>query len=201
MIRILVAADSSTDRGVLVALLETNPDHTVIAQTDNGVEAVELAIRLKPDLVAMEIDLPLLDGIEATREIMARVPTRIVVLSAGEDGPDLGRGAEALRAGAVTVVPKPQGRGPFSDLRNEIFLEMVRAATRKDFHPRRGDDQQDTFATSWLRPSVAFSPVSLDPEQLAQDFDISFDSMDLLGLPLTVEDRATRIRRLMDDIR
>lgn len=198
MTRILVATDSSTDRDLLVALLESNPDHTVIAQADNGVEAVDLAVQLQPDLIAIEIDLPLLDGIDATREIMTRAPTRIVVLSAGEDGPDLGRGAEALRAGAVTVVPKPQGKGPFSDLRKEIFLEMVRAATRKDFKPRRGDDAQDLAASSWLRPAVAFPPVSMDPEQLAEEFDISFD---MLGLPLSLEDRATRLRRLMDDIR
>lgn len=196
MMRILVATDSSTDRGQIVALLESNPDYLVVGQTDNGIEAVDLAVQLKPDLVALDIEMPLLDGIDATREIMSRAPTRIVVLSSGEDGPDLGRGAEALRAGAVTVVPKPAGPGPFSDLRREIFLEMVRAATRKDVRPLgSGPEGAATFG---LRPTLSFSPLGFDESE--PDFEMDHQ---LLGQPLTVEDRASRIRRLMDldDIR
>mgnify|MGYP001473375314 CR=1 FL=1 len=49
MNRVLVAADSSTDRRLLVALLESDPDFLVIAETDNGVDASDLAIRLEPD--------------------------------------------------------------------------------------------------------------------------------------------------------
>jgi two-component system, chemotaxis family, protein-glutamate methylesterase/glutaminase len=107
MNRILVAADSSTDRRLLVALLESDPDFLVIAETDNGVEAVDLAVRLEPDMIAMDLDMPLMNGIEATRAIMERCPTRIVILSSSESGPDLGRGADALKAGALTVVPRP----------------------------------------------------------------------------------------------
>jgi len=192
MIRILIATDSSTDRDTILALLASNPEYSVIAQADNGIEAVDLAVQLEPDLIAMDIELPLLDGIDATREIMARAPTRIVMLSSGEDGPDLGRGAEALKAGAVTVVPKPAGPGPFSDLRREIFLEMMRAATRKDLRPIDNHGvNPESLATTWLRPTMAFQ---------AQDFDVT-QGFDMLGLPLTVEDRAERIKRLLDDIR
>src|ERR1044071_7476558 len=119
MIRLLIATSSAADRDLILALLEGKPEYTLVAQADNGIEAVDLAVQLQPDLIAMDIEMPLMDGIEATREIMSRSPARIVMLSSGEDGPDLGRGAEALKAGAVTVVPKPAGRGPFSERSEE----------------------------------------------------------------------------------
>ena len=72
MNRVLVAADSSTDRRLLVALLESDPDFLVIAETDNGVEATDLAVRLEPDMIVMDLDMPLMNGVEATRAIMER---------------------------------------------------------------------------------------------------------------------------------
>src|SRR6185436_14357669 len=142
---------------------------SIVAQADNGIEAVDLAVELAPDLVAMDIEMSLMDGIEATREIMARAPTRIVVLSAGEDGPDLGRGAEAIRAGAVTVVPKPAGPGAFSELRREIFLEMVRAATRKDIKITPGDFENLQGTT--LRPTQSFASPSFQVRESEIDFE------------------------------
>ena len=198
MTRILIATDSPADRNLIVSLLGANPDYEIVGQADNGIEAVELAVELEPDLVALDIELPLLDGIDATREIMARAPTRVVVLSSGEDGPDLGRGAEALRAGAITVVPKPAGPGPFSDLRREIFLEMVRAATRKDLRIGPADFGSDTPAAPWLKPTTSFSSLGYETDEQTIDFDRGFD---MLGLPLTIETRAELLRRLMDDIR
>src|SRR5437879_13805266 len=136
MTRVLVATGSSSHRRMLVGLLESDPDFQVVAQADDGVEAVELAARLEPDLIAMDLYLPGLNGIEATREIMARAPTRIVILSPLSDGPHLGRGADALRAGAVMVVPKPGEPGePEYDERRKLFIEMVKAASRKTARP------------------------------------------------------------------
>jgi len=74
MNRVLVAADSSTDRRLLVALLESDPDFLVIGETDNGVEAVDLAVRLEPDMVAMDLDMPLMNGIEAPGRSWNAVP-------------------------------------------------------------------------------------------------------------------------------
>src|SRR5437879_12926002 len=154
MTRVLVATGSSSHRRMLVGLLESDPDFQVVAQADDGVEAVELAARLEPDLVAMDLYLPGLNGIEATREIMARAPTRIVVLSPGEYGTDIGRGAEALRAGAIMVIPKPgEPTEPEFNERREIFLEMIKAASRKMAQPFvRSDEILEPPLVSWLRP-------------------------------------------------
>src|SRR5258708_7050765 len=77
MTRVLVATGSSTNRRMLAGLLESVPDFEIVAQADDGVEAVELAERLEPDLIAIDLYLPGLNGIEATQAIMARAPTRI----------------------------------------------------------------------------------------------------------------------------
>ena len=208
MNRVLVAADSSTDRRLLVALLESDPDFLVIAETDNGVEAVDLAVRLEPDMIAMDLDMPLMNGIEATRAIMERCPTRIVVLSANESGPDLGRGADALKAGALTVVPRPDhpNSSEFT-MRREMFMEMVRAAARKipgtQNGPRYGDRKQaqetaEPLASTWLRPMINFAS-PFDASTLPGDSTPDGDFR-IFGLPFTVEDRAERLRKLLDEI-
>jgi chemotaxis response regulator CheB len=204
MNRVLVAADSSTDRRLLVALLESDPDFMVIAETDNGVEAVDLAVRLEPDMVAMDLDMPLMNGIEATRAIMERSPTRIVILSSSESGEDLGRGAEALKAGALTVVPRPDhpNSAEFT-MRREMFLEMVRAASHKvlgvNDDPRyRRNETVEPFHTTWLRPMLNFaSPFEASslPGDTTPDGDFR-----IFGLPYTIEDRAERLRKLLDEI-
>ena len=206
MNRVLVAADSSTDRRLLVALLESDPDFLVIGEADNGVEAVDLAVRLEPDLVAMDLDLPLMNGIEATRAIMERFPTRIVILSSHESGPELGRGAEALKAGAVTVAPRPDHpNSPQFSMRREMFMEMVRAASHKIMgagkDPRYTEEiaePVDRLANTWLRPMLSFSS-PFEGQELPGDTTPEGD-IRIFGLPFTMEDRAARLRRLLDEI-
>ncbi len=204
MNRVLVAADSSTDRRLIVALLESDPDFLVIGETDNGVEAVDLAVRLEPDMVVMDLRLPLMNGVEATRAIMERCPTRVVVLSAAESGPELGQGAEALKAGAITVVPRPDH--PTSSefvMRREMFMEMIRSAARKIFRPSRTDsapttDTAEPFATTWLRP-IMHSSSPFEGNDLPGDTTPDGDFR-IFGLPFTVDDRKVRIRQLLDEI-
>jgi two-component system, chemotaxis family, protein-glutamate methylesterase/glutaminase len=108
MIRVLVAEDSSTARRLLVAILESDPRLTVIGEAKNGVEAIEMTKRLRPDVVTMDIHMPLLDGVEATRRIMMEVPTPVVVVS-GIKVLEVETSMEALRAGALVVIEKPEG--------------------------------------------------------------------------------------------
>jgi two-component system chemotaxis response regulator CheB len=106
MIRVLVAEDSMTVRELLVHLLEEDPEIQVVGQARNGVEAVEMAIRLRPDLITMDIEMPLLNGFEATKEIMIQHPTPIVIVSSGGAG-QVEQSLNATRAGALTIVPTP----------------------------------------------------------------------------------------------
>lgn len=85
-------------------------DLLVVGVAGNGSEAVELALRLRPDVIAMDVRMPILNGLEATRQIMAEQPTPIVLVSEVAET-DVALSLEALAAGALLVIPKPHGPG------------------------------------------------------------------------------------------
>ncbi len=96
-IRVLIADDHARVRSALSGLLTTREGIEVAGVATNGAEAVAMAAGLAPDVVLMDVSMPILDGIEATRQIVAANPgLRVVILTALG-----GRREEALRAGAV----------------------------------------------------------------------------------------------------
>jgi DNA-binding NarL/FixJ family response regulator len=103
-VRVLVADDQSMVRAGFRRLLADEPDIDVVAEADNGIEAVEKAARFAPAVVLMDIRMPQLDGIEATRRILTANPAaRILILTTF----DLDEYVyEALRAGASGFVLK-----------------------------------------------------------------------------------------------
>jgi two-component system, chemotaxis family, protein-glutamate methylesterase/glutaminase len=108
-INVLVVDDSPTVREALVVMLQTAPDFHVVGQARDGQEAAQLAARLRPDVITMDIRMPRVDGLEATRRIMSTVPTPIVVVANHVYESDLNIAFNAIAAGALTVVEKPQG--------------------------------------------------------------------------------------------
>ena len=97
-VQILLADDHKLMREGLSALLTQQPDIQVVAQANNGREAVQLSERLSPDVVVMDVSMPDLNGIDATRQIIARRPaTKVIALSMHSDRQFV---AEMFRAGA-----------------------------------------------------------------------------------------------------
>ena len=95
--RLLLADDHALFRSSLRSLLETR-GHEVVGEAVDGRQAVDMAMRLRPDLVLMDLSMPVIGGIEATRQLAERMPeARVVVLTASMEDEDL---FEALRAGA-----------------------------------------------------------------------------------------------------
>jgi CheY-like chemotaxis protein len=106
--RLLIADDHALLRTGMRAMLEAEPDLEVVGEAGNGREAVDLSQELLPDLVLMDLSMPEMDGIEATRAIKAELPkTGVLVLTAYADQEML---LEAVRAGAAGYVLK--GVGP-----------------------------------------------------------------------------------------
>ena len=103
-VRILVADDQTLFRRALVQLLERDPRLKVLDQVGDGQQAVRRARELQPDVVVMDIRMPQLDGVEATRQILADRPaTRVLILTAFETDRHV---LQALQAGASAYVLK-----------------------------------------------------------------------------------------------
>jgi DNA-binding NarL/FixJ family response regulator len=106
-VRVLVADDQALVREGLVTLLESVPEIHPVAAASDGEEAVRLAARHRPDVVLMDLRMPKLDGVEATRRIRAELPdTEVVVLTTHADEASI---LEALSAGARGYLTKDAG--------------------------------------------------------------------------------------------
>ena len=128
MIRILVAEDSPTVRALLVAILESDPELRVVGQATNGREAVAMALDLRPDLITMDVHMPVMDGLEATKEIMVQVPTPILVVSSTSSQSQIELSLSAQRAGALMVVPTPRNPlAPDYAQHRDRLVAMVKA--------------------------------------------------------------------------
>lgn len=110
-IRVLIVDDSPLIRTVLEAMLEDVADIEVVGQASNGQEAVRLTVRLKPDVLTLDIRMPQMDGLEATRHIMSVRPTPIIVVANSVYASDYNIAFKAIEAGALTVIEKPRGLG------------------------------------------------------------------------------------------
>jgi DNA-binding NarL/FixJ family response regulator len=119
-IRVVIAEDQASVRRGTAMLLATAPDMECVGQATNGVEAVQLAQLLKPDVVLMDLHMPLKGGVAATREITSAHPqTQVLVLTTLDDDETV---FEAVRAGAQAYLLK--------DVSEEELLETIRALRR-----------------------------------------------------------------------
>ncbi|MFC7407131.1 response regulator [Georgenia alba] len=119
-VRIVVADDHPPMRAGIVALLATEPDLEIIGEASDGREAIELVARLHPDVVVLDLRMPVLDGTAATRRITTDHPTtKVLILTTYDTDTDID---PALAAGAVSYLLKDAGR--------EQLVHAVRAAAR-----------------------------------------------------------------------
>jgi two-component system chemotaxis response regulator CheB len=107
-IRVLIVEDSNTQRELIVRILESTTNFVVVGTASNGKEGLERTLSLQPDVVTMDIHMPVLNGYEATRLIMQQCPTPIVMVSSsfGDEGR---HSVEALAVGALAIIRKPGG--------------------------------------------------------------------------------------------
>lgn len=127
MIRVLIVDDSLTTREYLRHIINSDPELTVAGEAKNGNEALELTESEKPDVIIMDIQMPGMNGYEATRAIMEKCPTPIVIYSTLVAPGQTENIFKAMNAGAVAVAQKPPGIGhPEAPVLIEKMLRTVR---------------------------------------------------------------------------
>ncbi|MER7843887.1 response regulator transcription factor [Kitasatospora sp. NPDC096077] len=120
-IRVLVAEDQAAVRAALVMILRAEPGFEVVGQAADGEEAVRLALELRPDVVLMDVQMPRLDGVSATRQVVDAEAAQVLVLTTFDlDEYVYG----ALRAGAAGFLLK--------DLEADTLVEGIRTVARGD---------------------------------------------------------------------
>lgn len=159
-IRVLLADDQDLFREGLHTLLSVQPEIDVVDEARNGEQAVALAVRLQPDVVLMDVQMPLLDGVAATRQLKRKAPNcHVIMLTTFDDDEYV---FEGLRAGALGYLLK--------DTSSENLLNAIRAAARGE---------------SFLQPSVAAKVVS----EFARLSDPAPDPSITTAEPLTARER------------
>lgn len=152
MIKVLLADDSPLVRAVLRDIFQAEGDIVVVGEAEDGRQAVAMTGLFRPDMVVMDILMPVMDGLAALEEIMAEFPTPILVLSASLDDREVDHAFNAIKKGALDVMEKPslaaaEGLADFGSL----LLEKVRllARIRVIHHNRRRRTKDD------LAPMIA----------------------------------------------
>ncbi len=123
VIRILIVDDQALFREGLKTLLSVQSDFEIVGEAENGQEALRMALLHNPQVVLMDLRMPVMDGMTATRRLKESLPScRVLVLTTFDDDEDI---FEGLKAGAVGYLLK--------DVSSEKLFEAVRAAARGDY--------------------------------------------------------------------
>ncbi|MCD6449792.1 MAG: chemotaxis response regulator protein-glutamate methylesterase [Thermotogaceae bacterium] len=131
-IRVMIADDSAFMRMILKDIIDSQPDMKVVAIAKDGLEAVELAVKHRPDVITLDVEMPKLNGIEALKLIMKKAPARVIMVSSlTEEGAEIT--LTALQIGAVDFLAKPAGSVSmtFRQVADQL-LEKIRNAIKVD---------------------------------------------------------------------
>ena len=109
MIKLLIVEDSKVVSEYLQYIFSQDKQIEVIGTVTTGKQAIDFVKANKPDVITMDVDMPEMDGLEATRQIMSTTPVPILVVTASRNAREVNTSIEALAAGALAVVEKPVG--------------------------------------------------------------------------------------------
>jgi len=176
-IRVLLADDHTVMREATAELVNHQPDMEVVGQVGSGEETLSSVERLKPDVVVMDIAMPRMDGLEATRRIVADCPsTKVLVLSAHQDIQNV---VDLLEAGAASYLPKTVGLNEFLEAirvtyRGESVLPPEVASTVVKFlSGQAAREEEEELLTSRELDVLRLVAEGMTNDQIAQQLSLS----------------------------
>ncbi len=165
-IRVLVVEDSPVVRELLVYILGRDPAIQVSGTAADGEEAIEAVTRAKPDVITMDIYMPRMDGLDATRKIMETVPTPIVIVSGSFNRKEVAATFRALEAGALAIVEKPSSIDlPDGEAAANKLVQTVKLMAEVKV-VRRWPRKEAVLATPAL-PAAARKPLAAEIKMMA----------------------------------
>ena len=161
-IRVLVVEDSLTIRKRMLEVLAADPDIDIVGEAADGKRGIELCQQLRPDVVTLDMMMPLMNGLAATEFIMAYCPTPILIVSASTNRGDLFKTYDALAAGALDVLEKPKG-SELDDVWDKKLISTVKLISRIRVitHPRARLGRMGQMPTQVLQNSEHLRAVAI----------------------------------------
>ena len=142
MIKLLIVDDSPVIREFLNFIFGLDPEIQVVGFANDGIEAIEKIKQLKPDVVTMDINMPRMNGLDATKEIMSTLPLPIVIVSGSRDAAELEYSFDSMEAGALAVLQRPAGlKHPDFETSSKELIRTVKAMS------------EIKVVRRWIRPS------------------------------------------------
>jgi two-component system chemotaxis response regulator CheB len=153
--RVLVVEDSLTVRMRLLEVLRADPEVEVVGDAADGRTAVALCKRLRPDVITLDMVLPIMNGLEVTQQLMVQCPTPIVIVSSSANRGDGLNTFSALAAGAVEVLDKPKAGESDVDWDRRLLATVKMAARIAVVRHLRGRRPEGASEPSGQQPSLA----------------------------------------------
>ncbi len=129
MIKVLVVDDSTVLRKLLCRVLTNDPDIEIVGQCNDGEQALNFVLSTPVDVVTMDIQMPVMDGFQATKRIMDEKPVPVVVVSSCLEPDDVEKTFRAIEAGAVAVLPKPSQQSNGFENYGEQLCKAIKDAS------------------------------------------------------------------------
>jgi len=156
-IRVLIVEDIRVIAEYLTHVLRSDPQLDVVGVVADGEAAIEAALSLQPDVITMDINMPKMDGFEATRRIMEVRPVPIVIVCGGLSTDEVAIKFHALEAGALAVVARPGGPGSIgqdASIRDLLDTVKLMSEVRVVRRWRKGKPNAGTLAAPTINRSV-----------------------------------------------